>query len=219
MKLADVDRLNILFFGEMDISDVEKMLRIRMATELERLAREFLAAQQKILNSGKSDKVIEAAMVLAAATFSSAYRRFFNEWFGKYSEKLTKGNETGYPNVDAWRNEHAIDLSVWLNETASENPSADLEERVRAIIRTEVNAIANLVVIDSMFSRGAKTKTWHTFGDKKVRTTHKRAAGQTVPIDKPFVIGGFNMMFPQDSSLGAPPEEIVNCRCTMTSEQ
>ncbi|MCK5610518.1 hypothetical protein KAR91_52075 [Candidatus Pacearchaeota archaeon] len=57
-------------------------------------------------------------------------------------------------------------------------------------------------------------KQWVTMGDGKVRTSHKFASGQTVQINQPFIVGsGSELMFPGDTSLGAPIREVVNCRC------
>ena len=36
-SLAEVDKLNIIFFGEMDISSEEKKLRVVMAADLQKL--------------------------------------------------------------------------------------------------------------------------------------------------------------------------------------
>lgn len=58
-----------------------------------------------------------------------------------------------------------------------------------------------------------KTHTWQTQEDEKVRPHHAEADLQTVPIDVPFSVGGYLMMFPMDDSLGAPLEEILGCRC------
>ena len=55
--------------------------------------------------------------------------------------------------------------------------------------------------------------TWLSERDDRVRPTHITADGQRVPVNEPFWVGGYRMMYPTDSSLGAGPEEIVNCRC------
>ncbi|WP_027882904.1 hypothetical protein [Meiothermus rufus] len=40
--------------------------------------------------------------------------------------------------------------------------------------------------------------------------------GVTVPIEEPFVTpAGYRLMYSGDRSLGAPPGEVVNCRCTI----
>lgn len=61
---------------------------------------------------------------------------------------------------------------------------------------------------------GRVTHTWLTQEDERVRTPHAEADGQTVPIDKPFIIGGYKMMFPGDTLTDdAPGELVINCRC------
>jgi uncharacterized protein with gpF-like domain len=60
-----------------------------------------------------------------------------------------------------------------------------------------------------------RTKTWWSAVDKRVRDSHKEAHCRTVPYDHPFTVGESVMMRPGDASLGAGPEEIVNCRCSV----
>lgn len=57
-------------------------------------------------------------------------------------------------------------------------------------------------------------KKWNSKGDAHVRGTHQVLSAQKVQQDQPFVSpSGARLMFPGDTSLGAPMEEIVNCRC------
>ena len=51
--------------------------------------------------------------------------------------------------------------------------------------------------------------------DDKTREDHVDVNGAVVPIDEPFIVGGYEMMYPGDESLGAGPEEIINCRCSV----
>lgn len=60
----------------------------------------------------------------------------------------------------------------------------------------------------------ASTHEWVSMGDEKVRETHADADGQEKPIDEAFEVGESLLMYPGDESLGAGPEEIVNCRCS-----
>lgn len=57
------------------------------------------------------------------------------------------------------------------------------------------------------------TKIWVTMGDSVVRPTHIEADGQEVKSNESFTVGGFDLMVPGDSSLGAPAEETIGCRC------
>ena len=57
------------------------------------------------------------------------------------------------------------------------------------------------------------TKEWQDTGDGRTRPDHAAADGQTVPIDQPFIVGGYQMMRPGDSSMGAPASQVIRCRC------
>jgi hypothetical protein len=57
-------------------------------------------------------------------------------------------------------------------------------------------------------------KSWITLRDKRVRPTHHDAHGQTRQVNEAFNIGSSRMMYPGDTSLGAPVREIAHCRCS-----
>lgn len=57
----------------------------------------------------------------------------------------------------------------------------------------------------------AKTKTWRTMQDDRVRDTHDYLDGVTVPYDERFyTYDGDSARFPEDFAL---PSNNVNCRC------
>ena len=57
-------------------------------------------------------------------------------------------------------------------------------------------------------------RAWDSAGDGKTRKTHAAADKQDpVPQGQPFIVGGYSLMYPGDTSLGAPAEEVINCRC------
>lgn len=58
-------------------------------------------------------------------------------------------------------------------------------------------------------------KRWVATKDNRTRHSHGMLDGQTVDYNKPFEYGGEQLMFPGDTSLGASPAMIYNCRCTM----
>lgn len=57
-------------------------------------------------------------------------------------------------------------------------------------------------------------KYWLATLDDLTRPTHQDADGQERELDEPFSVGGYDMMEPRDSSMGAPSEETERCRCT-----
>lgn len=59
-------------------------------------------------------------------------------------------------------------------------------------------------------------KRWLATLDNRTRHAHAMLDGQTVDIDKPFKVDGYELMYPGDSS--APGYLVYNCRCTQISE-
>lgn len=64
----------------------------------------------------------------------------------------------------------------------------------------------------------AVVKIWKTAADGRVRDSHYvlgQKGGKTVPFNTPFIspATGAAMMHPGDRSLGALPEDVINCRC------
>jgi predicted ABC-type ATPase len=64
-------------------------------------------------------------------------------------------------------------------------------------------------------------KEWRSMGDSLVRRppksvfyNHLRADSGQVPTNKPFIVSGEALMFPGDTSLGATPGNVINCRCS-----
>ena len=63
----------------------------------------------------------------------------------------------------------------------------------------------------------AVRKRWIATKDGHTREAHGLADGQVVDYDKPFIVGGFKMMFPGDPS--APGHLVWNCRCTTRTQE
>lgn len=116
-----------------------------------------------------------------------------------------------------------------LFETMQEVASADYERltfaskfhRAEAITRTETNRVANraayLRLLDyqkNALEGEVWMKRWGTAQDDRVRETHVEAGLQPpIPVDADFIVGGHPCKHPVDP--GLPPEESVNCRCSI----
>lgn len=59
-------------------------------------------------------------------------------------------------------------------------------------------------------------KRWLATLDGRTRHAHAVLDGQTVDVDKPFKVDGYDIMFPGDTS--APGYLVYNCRCTQIAE-
>jgi len=99
----------------------------------------------------------------------------------------------------------ATDVQTWKN-------------RARTVARTEVvgayngglhDAFAMVVEADP---DAAYVHRWLATDDQRTRPDHREADGQAQPWGTAFNVGGFAMMHPHDPT--APPQEVVNCRCT-----
>lgn len=66
--------------------------------------------------------------------------------------------------------------------------------------------------------QAALKKSWLDMRDKRVRATHldagRRYGAASIPVSEAFIVGSSRMMYPGDTSLGAPVREIAHCRCS-----
>lgn len=85
--------------------------------------------------------------------------------------------------------------------------------------RTAITAAQNAGRLDTYRAAqdmGIKLKKqWLATLDNRTRHAHAMLDGQTVDIDKPFKVDGYEIMYPGDSS--APGYLVYNCRCTQVS--
>lgn len=99
--------------------------------------------------------------------------------------------------------------TIGLTETQNmAEATKDIE--AQGILNGDITAGGVVLSPDKM------TKTWSAILDKVTRHAHMEADDQTVPQDEPFIVMGEKLMFPGDDSLGATPENIMNCRCNST---
>lgn len=88
--------------------------------------------------------------------------------------------------------------------------------RAAIIARTEIHSAAqaaNRQAADATGIQGLR-KEWMAADDSRTRPDHDAADGQVVDKESEFSVGGVSMDSPGDP--GAPPEQVVNCRCAQT---
>lgn len=57
-------------------------------------------------------------------------------------------------------------------------------------------------------------KEWVTVGDERVRQAHVLADSQDRNLNQAFSVGGEQLRWPGDTSLGASAGNVINCRCS-----
>lgn len=104
----------------------------------------------------------------------------------------------------------------------------DLQSRIRDMnrasairtARTAVTGAQNAGRLDTYRAAqdmGIKLKKrWLATLDNRTRHAHAMLDGQTVDVDRPFKVDGYEIMYPGDTS--APGYLVYNCRCTQIAE-
>lgn len=91
-------------------------------------------------------------------------------------------------------------------------------EMLRALNQSEFEALKQAVDMGALQNNQVR-RVWDNSGDFRVRPSHRLMEGQKVGLDEPFIFpGGGAAMYPGDASLGAPPEEVIQCRCKARTE-
>jgi hypothetical protein len=87
-------------------------------------------------------------------------------------------------------------------------------ESVASLNRSSMEALQQAVDNGSIPKENVK-RVWDSAGpDGRTRPDHLDMDGQEVDLNEPFhAPDGSLLMFPGDTSLGASPEETINCRC------
>lgn len=196
-KLNLVEKPKILtiekYFGEMPLTDEQKKKRIDMCEDFE----VFLLY---IIELGEELERMQLDILIGQLQMG----------FIEIASKHLDMTEAIIERI----NEDAM----YIAETTKKNldvPFFTSPDRARLVAENETQSLFNLSEFDRAKEQGFKFKEWLAMLDEKTRETHALADGQKVDIDTPFIVGNSLMMFPTDTSLGAPPEEIINCRCVM----
>lgn len=187
------------YFEEMDLEPEEIEKRIGVANDLDNLYLILFLLMTASVAAGEN--VID----------QNAY---WNDYLTRgYNDVLT---ENGYDTDDPM-------VSNRIDETVAEVLNTTYEhiaqtyylshDRALMIASNDTNAFANYEQHIQAIKAGYTRKRWMAMKDKKVRHTHVWADGQEVDIQMPFIVGGYEMLFPLDQSLGADAKEVVNCRC------
>lgn len=86
-------------------------------------------------------------------------------------------------------------------------------ESIHAFSVAELESARQIVATGAVRQKDVK-REWDSAGDRRVRPAHKDMDGQQVGLDEPFRSpDGALLMYPGDTTLGAPARDVVNCRC------
>lgn len=138
-------------------------------------------------------------------------------------KKLNKGKDIAW-NFQNIKNEVAKGIIEGESiDKISKRLSKVIPERNKAMLRTHARTMVTsaqnqgrLTRFKEAESKGLEMeKEWFCTLDGRTRDTHRLLDRQRRPIDVPFEVEGFEIMFPADPH--AHPSQTYNCRCTMNS--
>lgn len=107
------------------------------------------------------------------------------------------------------------DQVVAVKRVLDVNGTENWPARAKTVAVTEVHRAWNFgalaAALRAQNQLGSLKKIWHAKDDSAVRPGHKRADGQTVFINQPFIVNMEALMAPGDPS--GSPSNVINCRC------
>ena len=220
MALSSVDKLNNLttstkktsskpraidyetYFGEMELADEEIEERIALAEDLDDVFEYLFVLYLALLAAGKKVDRDELVRVVL-----DRYRDVIESNGMDMDERYP-----GLYGISERSSDNIVETTLLYGAI---DPWYTSEDRAMFLAENEANTIANYADLMDAIDAGYTLKTWRTMADRKVRDTHRELEGETISIFEPFDVGGYQMMVPKDDSMGAGPEEIVNCRCSV----
>lgn len=181
------------YFGEMDLTEVEKKARTSLAENLEIIFLFYFL----LLQEGRQDN----------------YAQMIHDKYIEVANDFLKAKET-----PSYIEEYASKLADNIVDVTNRRMGDEYyisKDRAMMISANEANVLGNYRQQIEAVKSGKKYKTWMTMRDDKVRHTHMEVNGARVGIFDAFIVGNSQMMYPKDSSLGAEMQEIAGCRCVV----
>jgi len=221
------------YFNPMNLTPAEKKQRIATAKKFKiRMHDWFLSVYNDIktgrylhekLDGDYIDDLIAAYIaMMESVDKTSMYDTEVNAKAMRFAEQVNQTNRNIINEPDNVEFTNAVMLGTGIREELIPSyvkhelsGGGDEWENYREILiaTNETNWIYNYLIHKKKVESGQLTHTWESMRDEKVRGSHAIADGQTVPINEPFTVGGYKLLYPGDDSLGAPPSETIGCRC------
>ena len=170
--------------------------------------------------AGKTDRQIRIDLKLPRQSFSARFSRLLIRQFGP--EILNKSNDITNTTKDRIRSilVRSVKENLTLDEVAREISNDQINRnRARTIARTETIRAANASALLNVEDKGYLVrKQWLSVIDKRTRDDHRELDMKIVDKNGSWRFTDKNgvtqtLKFPGDPD--APPEQTINCRCTM----
>jgi len=184
----------------------------------------WAAAVDQVVRGAVRPAMGSAYEVLLGREFPWEQRAFSSAYLAEVRNRLVRVPDEVYDLV-AGQVAQGVNLGEGIPEIArrvddvlSTTASERWPNRATVVARTEAIGALNAGRFDAFRAVAEETgdefeKVWLATIDNRTRPSHRSADGQRVPVGEPFEVGGFKLEFPGDPN--GPPQEIVQCRCTL----
>ena len=127
---------------------------------------------------------------------------------GVVRKAIDSGNPLTQTQIDNISQRYSNNLLQWRGETIAR------DQALTALNTSQQEALQQLLDKGNVDQQDV-VREWDSAGDDgRTRRSHLEMDGQKVGATEPFTTpDGAKLMFPGDFSLGAPPDETINCRC------
>ena len=217
----------IEFFDEMNILKSEKEKRVKLSKKMKKVVENFFVKQLAqiligaFLHTISSEDFKEELFDIYIAMMSQADKNLADDIevsakakrFAEYIEETTEKAYQSAKGNERFELSRQVGVAMLKEDIPDVINKVLSPERALEIALNETNWIYNYIQHQNLVNSGQITHTWLSQEDERVRPTHALADGQTVPINQPFIVGGYRLMFPGDDSLGADIKETILCRC------
>lgn len=189
-EIIDIDT----YFDSMELSDEEKEKR------------------KEFSNSMVDTMLFIFALFSVMRQYNSVNKQFIiDQLQSRYSELVLQ-----YMDIDKIVDDYIQKFSEEIVNTTLKYPDEEYylsNDRATLVSVNEANSILGYSQLQEAKDRGYTRKTWITERDNRVRKTHREVNGETIDIDRLFLVGNSLMAYPHDFS--AEPEEVCGCRCSI----
>lgn len=215
-----IDELNIStrsvpyekYFGAMDLTEKQKENRKDFAKETEELLI-FLFALFVLYRQYETNINYAHMQDLVVEKYAKIIRKNRKKVLDEVSLDDNRLSE-----INDYLDDYVKEFVTTTLETTGKHIDDDYyvsNDRAVFVAENEANTVINYLEYEKAVATGKTRKTWIDIRDSRERKSHLKVGGKTIEIEKAFLVGDSLMMFPKDTSMGATPEEIVNCRCTI----
>lgn len=139
-----------------------------------------------------------------------------NTWANKATESVTTTNQKQLVAI-ASLGLPVLEFREKLKDTFSKRIDTIAATTVQEAAESTKNSIfteSNNVIKTHLPNAKPLKKQWKSLLNDRTRPDHANADGQIKEMNEPFEVGESLLMYPADSSLGAPLAQTINCRCS-----